>query len=91
VRSSPIRRQLEGVRLQAACSATAGTAATAATIFDIAKNGTNFATLTFAAAAATGIFSGPAQPVIAGDVLTVTARRTDTTLANLSGVLAGTG
>jgi len=72
-------------------TATAGAAATAATIFDIAKNGTNFATLTFAAAAATGTFSGPAQSVIAGDVLTVTARRTDATLANLSGVLAGTG
>ena len=75
----------------AGSTATAGAAATAATIFDIAKNGSNFATLTFAAAAGTGTFSGPAQSVIAGDVLTVTARTTDATLANLSGVLTGTG
>ncbi|HEX3538133.1 MAG TPA: hypothetical protein VHU15_15345 [Stellaceae bacterium] len=73
-----------------ASTASAGTPATAATIFDIARNGSNFATLTFAAAATIGSFAGPAQSVIAGDVLTVTARSTDATLANLSGILAGT-
>jgi hypothetical protein len=72
-------------------TATAGTAATAATVFDIAKNGANFATLTFAAATMSGAFAGPAQSFIAGDVLTIAARRTDATLADLSGVLAGTG
>ena len=72
-------------------TATAGAAAAATTIFDIARNGSNFATLTFAAAAGTGTFAGPAQSVIAGDVLTITARTTDATLANLSGILAGTG
>jgi hypothetical protein len=71
-------------------TASAGIAATTITIFDIAKNGTDFATLTFTAAATTGSFAGPAQSVIAGDVLTVTARTTDATLADLSGVLAGT-
>ena len=75
----------------AGSTATAGTAATAATVIDIAKNGTNFATLIFAAASAAGTFSGPAQSFIAGDVLTLVARTTDATLANLSGVLAGTG
>jgi len=72
-------------------TATAGAAATASTILDLAKNGSNFATLTFAAAATSGTFAGPAQSFIAGDVLTMTARTTDATLANLSGVLAGTG
>ena len=57
----------------------------------LALNGSNFATLTFAAAATSGAFAGPAQSVIAGDVLTLTARTIDATLANLSGVLAGTG
>jgi hypothetical protein len=70
--------------------ATAGTAATAVTIFDVAVNGSNFATMTFAAAVTTATFAGTAQSVIAGDVLTIVPRRTDATLANLSGVLAGT-
>lgn len=75
----------------AGSTATAGAAATAATILDIAKNGANFATLSFAAAAGSGSFAGPAQSFIGGDVLAVAARRTDATLANLSGVLTGTG
>ncbi|HEV2336235.1 MAG TPA: phage tail protein, partial [Stellaceae bacterium] len=69
---------------------TAGTAATLDTIFDIAKNGTNFATLDFAASATTGTFSGSAHSFANGDVLTITPRRTDSSLANLSGVLVGT-
>jgi hypothetical protein len=70
--------------------ATAGTAATVTTIFDIALNGTNFATITFAAAAAIAAFAGSAQTGIAGDVLTIVPRRTDATLADVSGVLSGT-
>ena len=70
---------------------TAGTAATLATIFDIAKNGTNIATMTFAAAASSATFAmASAQNFIAGDVLTIVPRRTDATLANPSGVLVGT-
>lgn len=71
-----------------ACSA--GVAATAAQILDIAKNGTNFATMSFAAAGTVAIFAGPAQGFISGDVLTITPRATDATLANISGYLAGT-
>ena len=75
----------------AGSTATAGTAATVDTIFDIAKNGTDFATQIFTAGSTSGAFSGPAQTFIAGDVLTIVPRRTDATLANLSGLLAGTG
>jgi hypothetical protein len=74
----------------AGSSCTAGTAATAAQIFDIAKNGTNYATLSFAAGGAVATFAGPAQSFISGDVLTITPQATDTTLANISGYLAGT-
>jgi hypothetical protein len=71
-----------------ACSA--GIASTAAQILDIAKNGTNFATMSFAAAGTVATFAGPAQSFISGDVLTITPRATDATLANISGYLAGT-
>lgn len=71
-----------------ACSA--GVAATAAQILDIAKNGTNFATMSFAAGGTVATFAGPAQSFISGDVLTITPRATDATLANISGYLAGT-
>jgi hypothetical protein len=74
----------------AGSSASAGIAATAAQIFDIAKNGTNYATLSFAASGSTAVFAGPAQSFISGDVLTITPRATDATLANISGYLAGT-
>src|ERR1700674_627446 len=69
---------------------TAGLAATAQTIFDIAQNGTNFATMTFAIGGTAATFSGTAASFVPGDVLTLIPRRTDATLANLSGVLAGT-
>jgi hypothetical protein len=74
----------------AGSSCTGGTAATAAQIFDIAKNGTNFATLSFAAGGTVATFAGPAQSFISGDVLTITPQATDATLANISGYLAGT-
>ncbi len=75
----------------AGSNANAGTAATVTAIFDIAKNGTNFATMTFAAAATTASFAGTASSFAAGDVLSVTPRTSDATLANLSGNFAGTG
>jgi hypothetical protein len=68
---------------------TAGTASTGTVIFDIAKNGTNFATMTFTASA-TAVFSGSASAFISGDVVTIIPRTTDATLANLSGFLSGT-
>jgi hypothetical protein len=74
----------------AGSSCSAGIAATAAQVFDIAKNGTNYATLSFAAGGSTAVFAGPAQSFISGDVLTITPRATDATLANISGYLAGT-
>lgn len=69
---------------------TAGTAATGSTVFNIAKNGTNFGTMTFAAAGTSATFSAPATSFAAGDVLTITPTSTDATLKNLSGVLTGT-
>jgi len=74
----------------AGSSCTAGAATTAAQTFDISKNGTNYATLSFAAAGTVAAFAGPAQSFISGDVLTITPRATDATLANISGYLAGT-
>ena len=72
-------------------SCSAGTAATANTIFDIAKNGTNWATMTFAAGASNAAFSGGPEGYAAGDVLTIVPRTTDATLAGLTGVLHATG
>jgi hypothetical protein len=69
---------------------TAGAAATANMIFDVAKNGTNFATMIFAATATSATFAGTASSFVSGDVLTIIPRTTDATLANLSGVLVGT-
>lgn len=74
----------------AGSAVSAGTAATANTILDIARNGTNFATMTFAASATSATFSGAASSFAAGDVLAITPRTTDATLANLSGLLVGT-
>ena len=68
---------------------TAGTPATAAQIHDVAKNGTNFATLSFAPGGSQASFAGAAQHFVSGDVLTVTPRATDTALAQISGYLAG--
>jgi hypothetical protein len=71
------------------CSA--GTPAAAAQMHDIAKNGTNFATLAYAPAAPSASFAGAAQSFVAGDVLTITPRATDPNLASISGYLAGNG
>jgi hypothetical protein len=74
----------------AGSAANAGTAATGTVIFDIALNGTNFATMTFAASATTATFAGTASSFAAGDVLSVMPRTSDATLLNLSGNFAGT-
>ena len=74
----------------AGSAASAGVAATLAQTLDVAKNGTNFATMNFAAGGTVAAFAGPAQSFIAGDVLTITPRATDATLANISGYLSGT-
>ncbi len=69
----------------------AGIAATGSTVFHIAKNGTNFGTMTFAASATTATFAATAQSFLPGDVLSVTAPSVpDTTLANIAWTLKGT-
>jgi hypothetical protein len=72
-----------------ACSA--GTPAAAAQIHDVARNGVNFATINFAAGESQASFSGSAQSFVLGDILTITPRATDVSLAQISGYLAGTG
>jgi putative tail protein len=70
---------------------TAGTAATASTTFNILRNGINFATMNFGIGATTATFTLAAnENFISGDVLTIVPTRTDATLADLSGYLAGT-
>jgi len=68
---------------------TSSVAATASTTFHIAKNGTNFATMTFAASATSASFSGSAETFVSGDRLTIIPASTDATLSNLTGNLAG--
>jgi hypothetical protein len=60
-------------------------------INDIAKNGTNFATISFAPGESQASFAGLAQSFVSGDVLTITPRATDASLAQISGYLAGIG
>lgn len=70
---------------------TAGAAPTGARTFNIAKNGSNVGTMSFAAGATIATFAmASAQSFAAGDILTITPTSTDATLANLSGYLAGT-
>jgi hypothetical protein len=71
------------------CSA--GTPAAAVQIHDVARNGTNFATISFASGASQASFAGSTQSFVSGDVLTITPRATDATLAQISGYLAGSG
>lgn len=65
-------------------------AATASTVFSITKNGSQFATATFAAAATTATFSGSATSFVAGDVLRIVAPMQDATLENIGFTLVGT-
>jgi hypothetical protein len=69
----------------------AGTAATAQTDFDIQRNDTSFATMRFAACAATASFIAASETVLEpGDVLSVTAPPTpDAMLAGIGFTLAG--
>lgn len=66
--------------------AVAGTAATASTVLSIKKNGTQFATITFAASGTTGTFACAAQTSFAaGDLLTIVAPASpDATLAEIA-------
>ena len=61
-------------------------AATGSSVFNLAKNGTNFGTVTFAASGTTGTFAAAsATSFAAGDVLTVTGPATaDATLADIA-------
>jgi hypothetical protein len=68
---------------------TSGVAATLSTTFNLAKNGSNYGTMVFGASASTATFSGPTETFMAGDILTITPTRTDASLANLTGNLAG--
>ena len=71
--------------------AKAGTAATASAVFTIRKNGASIGTVTLAASATTGTFSGAAASFVAGDVLTILAPSpADATLADIGITLAGT-
>ena len=90
----PITRYTLGQALSfpaglAGSTCSAGMPATAVQIHDVAKNGTNFATISFAPAVSQASFVGSAQSFSPGDVLTITPRATDASLAQISGYLAG--
>lgn len=73
-----------------ASQAKLGSAATASTVISLKKNGTQFGTITFAAAGTSGTFSCTATSFAAGDVLTeVTPASPDTTAADLGVTLRG--
>lgn len=69
----------------------AGTAATASAVFSIRKNGTQFATMSFAGGASTATFTAASDTDFAGgDVLTVVSPNpADSTLADIGFSLAG--
>lgn len=70
--------------------ATAGTAATASTIFSIKKNGSEFATATFAISGTTATFSSAGASFAAGDVLSIIAPASaDATLADVDFNISG--
>ena len=92
----PITRHTLGQALSfpadlAGSRCSAGTPAVTAQTHDIAKNGTNFATISFAPGENQASFAGSAQSFLSGDVLTITPRATDAGLAQISGYLAGGG
>jgi len=70
--------------------ATAGVAASTTAVFDIALNGGNVATMTFAATATANFAGATTVTFVPGDVLTVTPRSSDPQLADISGFLATT-
>lgn len=68
----------------------AGVPATAPAVYSIRKNGVEFGTLSFAAGATTGVFSGTATDFAAGDRLTIVAPDPrDASLAQIAITLAG--
>ena len=69
----------------------AGTAATASAVFSIRKNGTQFATMSFAGGASTATFTAASDTdFAAGDILTVVSPSpADSTLADIGFALAG--
>lgn len=70
--------------------ANAGTAATASTVFSLKKNGTEFATATFAASDWTATFVCATDTTFAaGDVLTLVAPTRDDTLADIAFTIVG--
>lgn len=70
--------------------ANADTAATVETIFSLKKNGTEFATVTFAAAGTTATFVCASDADFeSGDVLTLVAPTRDDTLANIAFTIVG--
>jgi hypothetical protein len=74
-------------------SATAVTAATGSTVFSLQKNGSQFGTVTFAAASSSGTFAAASSTSFNGttDALSVVGPATpDATLANIGVVIAGT-
>ncbi len=92
----PITRYTIGQALSlpaelAGSTCSAGTPAVAAQVHDVGKNGVNFASISFVPGVTQGSFAGSAQSFVAGDVLTITPRATDASLADLSGYLAGKG
>lgn len=71
-------------------AANADTAATASTVFSLKKNGTEFATVTFAASGTTATFVCAADTTFAaGDVLTMVAPTRDNTLADIAFTVVG--
>lgn len=74
-------------------SANADVAATGSSVFSIKKNGTQFATMTFAPSSATGVFACASDTVLhgdSGDVLTIVAPSPrDATLSGVAGTLVG--
>jgi hypothetical protein len=75
----------------AGSTCSAGTPAAAAQTHDVARNGTDFATIGFAPGASQASFAGTPQGFVSGDVLTITPRATDAGLAQISGYLLGSG
>lgn len=69
----------------------AGTAATGSSVFNMAKNGSNFLTATVSASGTTASFSSAQTDFAAGDVFKITAPSTaDATLADIAITLAAT-
>lgn len=81
----PITRQTEFPVNLSGSKVIANTAATASTVLSLTKNGTQFATITFAAAGTIATFVAAAATTLSpGDYLTLVAPATaDTTLANI--------